>query len=334
MAGAMLGAAGINVAGGFLNNLLGLATARYQQQLNYEYAEKQAQNADTRTRALYNDFYSPEALMRQYKEAGLSPSLIFGGTPGQGGQSGAMGSSVSMGNPYMPISMLEAAQIANIQAQTKKTEAEAKTITGENERGQAEIAKLWADKGYTEVSTALTAEQVTTQQWQNYITGETAESNINTAYALAEQAANNAMKSSYEIISAQVKAHVDEATAEAQVEQAMQNVKYTEAQTLLAKSGIQLNEANTQRAIAEINKWRQEIQIRWKELYNDMYKAGTERAMWRTMDEHMLRSMKVLEDRLSFDKDLGERKFLWTMVNDTYNNLLGTMNTVAPVKAK
>ena len=272
--------------------------------------------------------------MRQYKEAGLSPSLMFGGTPGQGGQSGAMGSSVSMGNPYMPVSMLEAAQIANIQAQTKKTNAETETITGENERGQADIAKLWADKGYTEVSAALTAEQVTTQQWQNYITGETAESNINTAYSLAEQAANNAMKSTYEIISAQVKAHVDEATAEAQVEQAIQNVKYTEAQTLLAKSGVTLNEANTQRAIAEIDKWRQEIQIHWKELYNDMYKAGTERAMWRTMDEHMLRSMKVLEDRLSFDKDLGERKFLWTMVNDTYNNLLGTMNTVAPVKAK
>ena len=317
-----------------INNLLGLGIGNYNREQNYYYGERQAENADKRTRALYADLYSPKALMKQYKDAGLSPSLMFGGTPGQGGTSGAMGSSVTMGNPYMPISMLEAAQIANIQAQTKKTEAEAKTITGENERGQAEIAKLWADKGYTEVSTALTAEQVTTQQWRNYITSETAESNINTAYSLAEQAANNAMKSTYEIISAQVKAHVDEATAEAQVEQAMQNVKYTEAQTLLAKSGIQLNEANTQRAIAEIDKWRQEIQIRWKELYNDMYKAGTERAMWRTMDEHMLRSMKVLEDRLSFDKDLGERKFLWTMVNDTYNNLLGTMNTVAPTKAK
>lgn len=316
------------------NNQRADARTERDRALNHYYNEASARNADARTRALYADFYSPEALTRQYNEAGLSPSLMFGGTPGQGGMSGAQGNGAAgIQTPYYPYSLVEAAQAANLFAQAQKTKAETKTIEGENERGLAEIAKLWKENGYIEVNTALTAEQITNQQWQNYITSSTAEGSINTAYALADAAANNAIRGTYEIISAQVKAHVDEATAEAQIEQAMQNIKYTEAQTLLARSGIKLNEANTARATAEISKWQQEVAIGWKKLYNDMYNAQTQRQMWRTIDEQMERSMKVLEERLSFDKDLGEKKFLWMIVNDTYNNILGTMNTVAPTKA-
>ena len=320
---------GINAAIGAANNAQAQYYTRQNMLYGYQLNEKAAQAADARTRKLYGDFYSPEAQMRQLKEAGLSPSIFYGGTPGQGGASGAMGGTHAMAAPYAPVSMLEGAQVANLLAQAEKTKAETKTITGENERGMAEIAKLWADQKYTNVSAALTAEQVTQQAWQNYITGETAEISINTAYSLAERAANDAIKSTFEILSAEAQAEVDQKTIDARVEQATKNLQLTDAEILLKKSGIKLNEANTLRAREEINKWREEVKMEWKNTYNEIYKAGTERMKWRTMDEQMVRSMHVLEGRLSFDKDLEERKFLWTIVNDTYSNMMDACNLVA-----
>lgn len=123
----------------FLNNELSKERTDYDRQQNYLLGEKQAEAADARTRALYSDFYSPQALMRQYKEAGLSPSMMFGGTPGQGGTAGAQGSNSGIQTPYMPISILEAAQVANITAQTKNIEAQTKNIDIDTKR--QEIAK-------------------------------------------------------------------------------------------------------------------------------------------------------------------------------------------------
>ena len=111
-----------------INNLLGLGIGNYNREENYYYSERQAENADKRTRALYADLYSPQALMQQYKKAGLSPSLMFGGTPGQGGMSGAQGASAAVQTPYMPMSLLEAAQIKQLEAETEKTKAEASNI--------------------------------------------------------------------------------------------------------------------------------------------------------------------------------------------------------------
>lgn len=140
----------IGVAGGLAQSAL---NNHYQQQLtekdrreNYYYGELAANSADRRTRALYNDFYSPEALLKQYKEAGLSPSMMFGGTPGQGGMSGAQGSGASgIQTPYMPISILEGIQAANIAAQTAKTKEETKNIAQDTKL--KEIETEWQDMG-------------------------------------------------------------------------------------------------------------------------------------------------------------------------------------------
>lgn len=126
-AGAMSGVFGI--AQTFLNNHLQQERTDRDRRENFVYGEKAANAADLRTRALYNDFYSPEALLKQYKEAGLSPSLMFGGTPGQGGMQGARGTGAAgPTTPFMPFSMVEAAQAAALFAQTKKTKAETENI--------------------------------------------------------------------------------------------------------------------------------------------------------------------------------------------------------------
>lgn len=131
--GAEIGSQIIGLMGQFglsaYNNEMARRRADYDREQNYLYGERAANNADARTRGLYNSFYSPEALISQYQEAGLSPSMMYGGTPGQGGMTGAQGTGAhGIQTPYIPVSMLEAAQAANLFAQTKKTNAETSNI--------------------------------------------------------------------------------------------------------------------------------------------------------------------------------------------------------------
>lgn len=128
MVGTIIGA-GIQAGLGAINNAWAKSQQDEARAENYRFGEMAAENADARTRALYNDLYSPSALLEQYKKAGLSPSLMFGGTPGQGGMSGAQGTGASgLGTPYMPMSLIEGAQIANLKAQTEKTKAETENV--------------------------------------------------------------------------------------------------------------------------------------------------------------------------------------------------------------
>lgn len=126
-AAAILGMAG-QMGSTLLNNYLARETTEHDRRENYRYGELAAQNADIRTRELYRDIYSPGAMLKQYQIAGLSPSVMYGGMPGGGGSSGASAAgAASAQTPFMPMSLLEGAQIGNIIAQTQKTKAETKT---------------------------------------------------------------------------------------------------------------------------------------------------------------------------------------------------------------
>lgn len=104
------------------------ATARAE---NYKYGELQAGAADARTRALYEDYASPQALLRQYKEAGLSPSMMFGKGGGAGGASiptGAMGPSAAVGATTYGMNPIDAAAIGKTLAETSLIRAEKKNV--------------------------------------------------------------------------------------------------------------------------------------------------------------------------------------------------------------
>lgn len=139
-----------------INNAWADERTRRDRENNYYYGELAAKNADARTRALYNDFYAPEALMRQYKAAGLSPSMMFGGTPGQGGMSGAQGSGAAgLQTPYYPVSALEAAQVALTMSETKKAEAEKENVEADTltKLNQAQLQDL--EREYKEAFTTI-----------------------------------------------------------------------------------------------------------------------------------------------------------------------------------
>lgn len=138
--------AGATIGGG-LSAIDGAINRKWQAEQNainayrtYDLNEKAANNADQRTRALYSDFQSPEALRKQFEDAGLSVGLMYGGgNPGGHLSAGAQGaaSSQSVSPVYSNIAgntlqgSMMGAQIANIMADTKVKEKDAEKKSGE-----------------------------------------------------------------------------------------------------------------------------------------------------------------------------------------------------------
>lgn len=116
---------------------------RYQAGLNFDYGEKAANNADARTRALYQDLYSPEAKVQQLKDAGLSVGLMYGtgGASGTTSTQGAQGTGANgMAAPMMqPVNftdgMLAGKQMQKADAEIEniKADTEGKIINNSND---------------------------------------------------------------------------------------------------------------------------------------------------------------------------------------------------------
>lgn len=123
--GALFGAAA-EMTGGVVNTLLGKYLQEEATQRNYYLNEKAAVNAMHRTEQLYNNIYSPGALLKQYQEAGLSPSLMYGTSAGGGGNSATMGNGANgISAMYSPIDLAGAA------AQMKLAEAQANNLNAD-----------------------------------------------------------------------------------------------------------------------------------------------------------------------------------------------------------
>lgn len=263
MVGTLIGA-GASIALSAINNALAGSQAEKDRQANYYLNEKAAQYADARTRALYNDLYSPQALINQYKAAGLSPSLMFGGTPGQGGIAGAQSQgSQGLQTQYMPITMLEGAQIAAIQAQTEKTKAETEYIKPTSE---ANIAKTLAEAGYNEAATAATEATAANAKLDNYIKEATKNFSIYEAASLAEKAAAEAEKMYHEMRSAKVLANTDEELFETKVKEGKKQLELLAEQILNTRSNTKLTEEQKRKVKVDMLNSIDEMNLKWKEL--------------------------------------------------------------------
>lgn len=127
--GASLVAGGASIA----NTLINQAFAEGNRKQNYYWNEKAADAADQRQRKQYHDLYSPQAMLKQYAAAGLSPSMMMsggqsavGGTP-QGAQGGISGPypSAEIFNPQTMADLaLKRAQIRNLDEDTTTKELE------------------------------------------------------------------------------------------------------------------------------------------------------------------------------------------------------------------
>lgn len=127
--------AGFNMLGSLINNGISAGMGDYNRSQNFLYNEKSANAADARTRKLYEDLYSPKALLQQYKDAGLSPSLMFGGGgPGGTTVQGAQGEGASgIGTQTFGINPVDLSQVklANAQAENIKADTQLKEVNTE-----------------------------------------------------------------------------------------------------------------------------------------------------------------------------------------------------------
>ena len=237
---AALGTAGMNLGGNIANTLIEQAFAEHNRKRNFEYNEKAADNADKRQRKQYEDLYSPKALLEQYAAAGLSPSLMMSGGQSAIGQSSAQGNQSSgIQGPYPNahlIDPLQAAQIANINADTKLKESQTDNTRTDTELKGQEIINIIADTDNKKVTNRILSAESDLAELEFSTSLQTAQATIRMAYANAEKAANEAK-------SAAVKADLDEATFDCAYQMAYANLDNVLTDTALQKSEIKVNKA-------------------------------------------------------------------------------------------
>lgn len=150
---------GVNAATTWFNKEqqeeLNHANFQRQQLLNqqgYNLNELAAENADKRQRAQYKDLYSIEAIMKQMKENGLSPSMMLsgsmGGGMGQGSAGGAQGGSSGGAVPIQQAPQMSPIDIANV----RLANAQARNLDKDTDKKDTEIGNIKADTQLKEAS--------------------------------------------------------------------------------------------------------------------------------------------------------------------------------------
>ena len=216
IAGSLIGASG-NIGSTLINQ----AFAEHNRRRNYYWNEKAAKAADKRQRAQYMDLYSPNAQMQQLKEAGLSPSLMYGNGGGAGGGTASSNMSMGASGPQAPyMSAMESAQIANLLADTQLKKSQAENTEKDTELKGQKIINLVSEVGLTKAQTRLTTAQADLADINVAIDSTTMQADIERAY-------HNTAKAAAEARSAVVKADLDEATFDAAYQLAYANLDET-----------------------------------------------------------------------------------------------------------
>lgn len=230
------------------------------QLLGYHLREKAADKADERQRAQFRDMYSIQAQMKQLKEAGLSPALMYGGTPSQGGATAPQGSGAYGTQALATISPMEVAQV-------QKTDAERRLIEEEIENKKADTK----NKGQEFLNLVQSLNNAKVEHRVLVAQADLAECNADLAWdtfmANLEQAYYNTQKAAAETRSAEVKADLDESTFDASYQLAWAELNKTLAEGALAREEVNL----TKEQVREIgwNIWQiQKEQYRADKQFN------------------------------------------------------------------
>lgn len=245
---------GINVVGGLANGYVNQMFADHARAENFRFNELAADNADARQRAQFRDLYSYPAQVKQMKEAGLNPALMYGGASGQGGASAPQGmgaGGVQAG--YSPMDLMSIAQIENINADT-----EGKKIENQNKQDtiNADIALKLSQAGLNKASQAYTETQNIRAQIASRIEGATEGIEIEKVMSEADLLYWESFKCQYEAKSAEKQYDFDVDTYTARVKTIA--AEYTKLLTDIKEgnSRIQLNQAT-------IDKMANDIAVNW-----------------------------------------------------------------------
>ena len=254
--------AGVNGAFGVLNNFMAAQRETAARAENHYYGELAANAADARTRALYKDLQSPEALRKQYQEAGLSPSLMFGGG-GVGGNlsQGAQGTGASGINPTSyGINPVDLASIELMKAQAKKAEADANNT---NKLSDATLAKIIAETKNTDLKSA--GQELTNKlsAIENEIAEATKDNKIEISTYQVLQADRQFMLMKEELKQEVIKSHITEETAETIIKEEKQKLVNLQVQAALMRSNIELNKEQIESLATKIAVEKEMVAISW-----------------------------------------------------------------------
>lgn len=314
----------IGTVGGWMGNhyanTQSQANASKSRQQNFMFGEMAANAADERFRKQYLDFFSPKAQLKQLKEAGLSPSLMY-----QGGAGGAGGATAPQGGgaggiqaPYYPTSALEMAQVQNIMAQTEKTKAETETETGSNERGKAEIHKMLQESVNLKTANAYTKAMTAAQNWQNYITSSTADYSIREAAYKSQQAAFDMEKMYWQAARTKQDFEYNQQVFDTRVEAEKQSFVNLQLDALVKKSGMALTSQQIENLKGQLSMLYDESMREWGKL--DVQRADQEKRA-ELIDKEVQNFERKLEQT---DKSLRIQNR-----NSWFNNINSTIRTIA-----
>lgn len=233
---------GFGALGGAVGNLINLPFQELARSQNFFYGEKAADNADARWRNQYLDFFSPAAQIQQYREAGLSPSLLYGGPQGSGGATAPQGGGAGgLQSGFAPLDPTQLAMIDNIKADTKLKESQATNTGADTQKKLAEIAGLNEDKLTKIAQRRLITAQAEYQEGMNFIQGSTFNITLEQAQVSLRIAYEDLNKVAAEARTAGVQADIDEATFQTKVAQVWADYENTLADTDNLKSLTGLN---------------------------------------------------------------------------------------------
>lgn len=237
---------GLGMAFGAAANAINYKYKKRMAKYNYKLNEMAADNADARRRALYEDYESPIATIRQLKDAGLSPSIYasgeLGGTIGStAGAQGAGGSGQEFNGSMM--SPMEFSQIKVQEAQARKLNAEADELEGTNAMGDAKVKELLASAGLKDAETSYTNAKTKLTNIDIYVKDKEKEFSIKKTEYEAKIAENDANRTFWDAENAQFEWTWNVETFEKEKEKLSNEVAEIAARTAYEKSGVRLNDA-------------------------------------------------------------------------------------------
>lgn len=133
---------GASTVGSVIQNESNYALAERNREENYRLNEQAADNAMHRGLALYNKTQSWGAQVKEMEEAGLSPGLVLGAGQTGGAASGAQGAGTSGQAPVRNENLLAHAELGLMHAQEEKLKAEARSISGGEERAAQSFSEI------------------------------------------------------------------------------------------------------------------------------------------------------------------------------------------------
>lgn len=275
---------------------------------NFVYGELAADNADARTRALYNDLYSPAAQMKQLKEAGLSPSIYSNtGMAGKSGVAGAQGSAASgigpSTEPFQAPSALELAQIRKLNAETREIEGETTPAKAKVDLMLSQAATELKKQGNYEAATTMLQLQAISLELTNDLDLATFEHKYQSIVAQSQIDIETAIKAAHESDITKLQLDYQNETYRTQVDLFMAQYQSVLTNTLLMQKDLKLKDE-------QIKQIQQSITQEWFKLKIYEKDSAAQREWLQKQAEDLLVKQGLVKEQNNIKKwDIGLRTF-------------------------